>query len=569
MEIYKGTATFSGIAIGKILYYSRGEYQIRQCLVSNIKKEISNFQEARLQAVQKLHELYEANRLLNEQEAGVFLRQIKLLESESYQNAIESSIANEKVNAAYAVMINRDELVETFRHLEEPVIRRRINDMQEISNRLIQILGGAAIRINLGDEPVILVAEALSPTEIMEMDKDKLLAVVMHHGSAVSHASIMAKTMEIPTLVDVAADDEWDGKTAIVDGYTGTFYLNPDAEIQKEYEIRLEADRREREELLKLKVQKDETKDGSHIGLYANIGNMSDLSSVLFYGAKGIGLLRSEFQYLGRENYPRENELFRAYKKVAETMGERLAVIRTADLGADKQAPYLDIPQETNPIMGNRGIRLCLDRRRMFKAQLRAIYRASAYGNLAMMFPMIDSEEEMDEIWQIIEEVKEGLREKNIPFKEIMTGIMIETPAAVMISRELAKHVDFLSIGTNDLTQYTMSVDRGNKKVSYLYSTFNPAVLRSIRHIIACGRETGIMVGMCGEAASDPMMVPLLLAFGLNEFSMSASAVLRTRKLVTGFSIKELQAVAEKAMSFATAAEVEAYMKEFMEKMTD
>lgn len=315
MEIYKGTATFSGIAIGKILYYSRGEYQIRQCLVSNIKKEIGNFQEARLQAVQKLHELYEANRLLNEQEAGVFLRQIKLLESESYQNAIESSIANEKVNAAYAVMINRDELVETFRHLEEPVIRRRINDMQEISNRLIQILGGAAIRINLGDEPVILVAEALSPTEIMEMDKDKLLAVVMHHGSAVSHASIMAKTMEIPTLVDVAADDEWDGKTAIVDGYTGTFYLNPDAEIQKEYEIRLEADRREREELLKLKAQKDETKDGSNIGLYANIGNMSDLSSVLFYGAKGIGLLRSEFQYLGRENYPREKNFSVHIKK--------------------------------------------------------------------------------------------------------------------------------------------------------------------------------------------------------------------------------------------------------------
>ena len=410
MEIYKGIATFSGIAIGKVLYYSRGEYQIRQCLVSNIKKEISDFQEARLQAVHKLQELYEASRLLNEQEARVFLRQIKLLDSESYQNAIESSIAHEKVNAAYAVMINRDELVETFRNLEEPVIRRRINDMQEISNRLIQILGGAAIRINLGDEPVILVAEALSPTEIMEMDKDKLLAVVMHHGSTVSHASIMAKTMEIPTLVDIAADDEWDGMTAIVDGYTGTFYLNPDAEIRREYEIRLEADHREREALLELKAQKDETKDGRKIGLYANIGNMSDLSSVLYYGAKGIGLLRSEFQYLGRENYPRENELFRAYKKVAETMGERLAVIRTADLGADKQAPYLDIPQETNPIMGNRGIRLCLDRRRMFKAQLRAIYRASAYGNLAMMFPMIDSEEEMDEIEMIIGEVKEGLR---------------------------------------------------------------------------------------------------------------------------------------------------------------
>ena len=532
MEIYKGTATFSGIAIGKVLYYSRGEYQIRQCLVSNIKKEISDFQEARLQAVHKLHELYEASRLLNEQEARVFLRQIKLLESESYQNAIESSIAHEKVNAAYAVMINRDELVETFRNLEEPVIRRRINDMQEISNRLIQILGGAAIRINLGDEPVILVAEALSPTEIMEMDKDKLLAVVMHHGSTVSHASIMAKTMEIPTLVDIAADDEWDGMTAIVDGYTGTFYLNPDAEIRREYEIRLEADHREREALLELKAQKDETKDGRKIGLYANIGNMSDLSSVLYYGAKGIGLLRSEFQYLGRENYPRENELFRAYKKVAETMGERLAVIRTADLGADKQAPYLDIPQETNPIMGNRGIRLCLDRRRMFKAQLRAIYRASAYGNLAMMFPMIDSEEEMDEIEMIIGEVKEGLREKDIPFKDIMTGIMIETPAAVMISRELAIRVDFLSIGTNDLTQYTLAMDRQNPLLKDKYNDHHPAVLRMVRMVVESAHKEGKRVGICGELAADTALTGKFLEMGVDFLSVVPACVLPVRKAI-------------------------------------
>ena len=532
MEIYKGIATFSGIAIGKVLYYSRGEYQIRQCLVSNIKKEISDFQEARLQAVHKLHELYEASRLLNEQEARVFLRQIKLLESESYQNAIESSIAHEKVNAAYAVMINRDELVETFRNLEEPVIRRRINDMQEISNRLIQILGGAAIRINLGDEPVILVAEALSPTEIMEMDKDKLLAVVMHHGSTVSHASIMAKTMEIPTLVDIAADDEWDGMTAIVDGYTGTFYLNPDAEIRREYEIRLEADHREREALLELKAQKDETKDGRQIGLYANIGNMSDLSGVLYYGAKGIGLLRSEFQYLGRENYPRENELFRAYKKVAETMGERLAVIRTADLGADKQAPYLDIPQETNPIMGNRGIRLCLDRRRMFKAQLRAIYRASAYGNLAMMFPMIDSEEEMDEIEKIIGEVKEGLREKDIPFKDIMTGIMIETPAAVMISRELAIRVDFLSIGTNDLTQYTLAMDRQNPLLKDKYNDHHPAVLRMVRMVVESAHKEGKRVGICGELAADTALTGKFLEMGVDFLSVVPACVLPVRKAI-------------------------------------
>lgn len=539
MEIYKGVATFSGIAIGKILYYSRGEYQIRQCLVSNIKKEIDDFQKAREQAVSKLRELYETNKSLNEQEARAFLDQAKLLDSESFQRAIESSIANEKVNAAYAVMTNRDELVETFRNLEEPVIRKRISDMQEISNRLIQILGGAAIRINLGEEPVILVAEALSPTEIMEMDKEKLLGVVMHHGSAVSHASIMTKTMEIPTLVDIAPDDEWDGMTAIVDGYTGTLYLDPDAEIKREYEIRLEADRKEREELLKLKSQKDETKDGRKIGLYANIGNMSDLSSVLFYGASGIGLLRSEFQYLGRENYPRENELFHAYKKLAETMGERTAVIRTADLGADKQASYLDIPSETNPIMGNRGIRLCLDRKRMFKAQLRAIYRASAYGNLAMMYPMIDSEEEMDQIEEIIREVKEGLDEKGIPYRDIRTGIMIETPAAVMISRELARRVNFLSIGTNDLTQYTLAMDRQNPLLKDKYNDHHPAVLRMIKMVVEAAHQENRQAGICGEIAADTELTETFLRMGVDFLSVVPACILPVRKAIRATDLGE------------------------------
>ena len=523
MEIYKGVATFSGIAIGKILYYSRGEYQIRQCLVSNIKKEIDDFQKAREQAASKLRELYETNKSLNEQEARAFLDQAKLLDSESFQRAIESSIANEKVNAAYAVMTNRDELVETFRNLEEPVIRKRISDMQEISNRLIQIL----------------VAEALSPTEIMEMDKEKLLGVVMHHGSAVSHASIMTKTMEIPTLVDIAPDDEWDGMTAIVDGYTGTLYLDPDAEIKREYEIRLEADRKEREELLKLKSQKDETKDGRKIGLYANIGNMSDLSSVLFYGASGIGLLRSEFQYLGRENYPRENELFHAYKKLAETMGERMAVIRTADLGADKQASYLDIPSETNPIMGNRGIRLCLDRKRMFKAQLRAIYRASAYGNLAMMYPMIDSEEEMDQIEEIIREVKEGLDEKGIPYRDIRTGIMIETPAAVMISRELARRVNFLSIGTNDLTQYTLAMDRQNPLLKDKYNDHHPAVLRMIKMVVEAAHQENRQAGICGEIAADTELTETFLRMGVDFLSVVPACILPVRKAIRATDLGE------------------------------
>ena len=540
MEIYKGTATFSGIAIGKILYYSRGEYQIRQCLVSNIKKEIQDFHGARNQVIQTLKRLYEENRQINEQAANIFLGQIRLLESESYQKAIESCISSEKVNAAYAVMTNRDEVTETFRNLEEPVVRRRIQDIQEVSGKLIQILGGACVKINLGEDPVIVVSESLAPTEIMEMDKDKLLAVVMHHGSAVSHTSIVAKTMEIPSLVDVETDDEWDGHTAIVDGYTGTLYLDPDQEIKKEYRIRLEADKKEKEELLELKNQADETVDGTKIGLYANIGNMSDLNNVLYYGASGIGLLRSEFQYLGRENYPRENELFRAYKKLAETMGDRLTVIRTADLGADKQAPYLDIPEENNPIMGNRGIRLCLDRKLMFKAQLRAIYRASAYGNLAVMYPMVASEPEMDEIEELVREVKEGLTEKEIPFRNIQTSIMIETPAAVMISRELAKRVDFLSIGTNDLTQYTLAMDRQNPLLKSKYDDHHPAILRMIRMVVEAGHAEGKPVGICGEIAADTGLTETFLRMGVDFLSVVPACILPVRKALreTDLSVK-------------------------------
>ena len=530
MEIYKGTATFSGIAIGKILYYSRGEYQIRQCLVSNIKKEIQKFQEARAEAVKGLKELYEANRQSSHKEAEYLKGQIRLLESDSYQRAIESCISTEKVNAAYAVMTNRDEVTETFRNLEEPVIKRRIQDIQEISGRLIQILGGSCVKINLGNDPVIVVAESLAPTEIMEMDKDKLLAVVMHHGSAVSHTSIVAKTMEIPSLVDISVEDDWDGQTAIVDGYTGTLYLNPDEETKKEYRIRLEADKKEKEELLQLKNQSDETKDGRKIGLYANIGNMSDLNNVLYYGAAGIGLLRSEFQYLGRENYPRENELFRAYKKLAETMGDKIAVIRTADLGADKQAPYLDIPEETNPIMGNRGIRLCLDRKLMFKAQLRAIYRASAYGNLAMMYPMVSSEAEMDEIQHLTEEVKEGLKEKDIPFRNIQTSIMIETPAAVMISRELAKRVDFLSIGTNDLTQYTLAMDRQNPLLKNKYDDHHPAILRMIQMVVEAAHAEGKKAGICGEIAADTRLTETFVHMGVDFLSVVPACILPVRK---------------------------------------
>lgn len=530
MDIYKGTGAFPGIAIGKIVYYHRSEYQIRQYEITDVKSELSIFRQARARVIEQLTELYEKNCTIQESQAELFLRQKDLLEGKSFQRAIESIIQNEKVNSAYAVMTTRDEILSTFRNLEEPAIKERLANIREISDRLISELGGVSPRIDLGDEPVIVVTESITPTELMEMDKDKLLAIVTHHGSDISHAAILVKTMNIPALIEIDTDTEWDGQLAIVDGYTGSLYINPDEEVKKEYEIRRQADMEEREELLKLREEPDVTKDGRRIEIYANIGNMDDLNSVLYYGAAGIGLLRSEFQYLGRENYPRENELFLAYKKIAETMGDRIAVIRTADLGADKQAEYLNIPDETNPIMGNRGIRLCLDRKKMFKAQLRAIFRASAYGNLALMYPMISSEEEMDEIDAIIREVKSGLDDKGIPYKDVKTGIMIETPAAVMISRELARRVDFLSLGTNDLSQYTLAMDRQNPLLRKKYNDHHPAVLRMIKMVIEAGHAENKRVCICGELAADTALTEEFLRMGVDCLSVVPACILPVRK---------------------------------------
>ena len=530
MDVYKGTGAFSGIAIGKILYYHKSEYQMRQYEITDVKTELNIFRQARTRVMEQLEDLYEKNCIIQGTQAEIFLRQKNLLEGKSFQRAIESVIQSEKVNSAYAVMTTRDEMLKTFRNLEEPAIKERLDNMREISDRLIGELGGISPRIDLGDEPVIVVTESITPTELMEMDKDKLMANVTHHGSDMSHAAIMAKTMNIPALLEIDTDSEWDGRQAIVDGYTGTLYIDPDEEVKKEYEIRRQADKEEREELLKLRREPDITKDGRKIEIYANIGNMDDLNSVLYYGAAGIGLLRSEFQYLGRENYPRENELFLAYKKIAETMGEKLTVIRTADLGADKQAEYLNIPDETNPIMGNRGIRLCLDRKRMFKAQLRAIFRASAYGNLALMYPMISSEEEMDEIEEIIREVKIGLDEKGIPYKHIKTGIMIETPAAVMISRELARRVDFLSLGTNDLSQYTLAMDRQNPLLRKKYNDHHPAVLRMIQMVIEAGHAENRRVCICGELAADTALTEEFLRMGVDCLSVVPACILPVRK---------------------------------------
>lgn len=540
MEIYKGASAFAGIAIGKIRFYRKGEYQIRQHQADDIKMEQRNFDVARRHVMQTLKEEYDSAGISEAIEHQV-LEQAELLGSGSFLRAVQSMISGEKVTAAYAVQTTRDELNGTFGNLKDPSIKERIHNVSRVSDLLLEILGKEEKKINLGEEPIILAADALSPAELMEMDKEKLLGIVTRKGSATSHTAILAKSMDIPCVTGVgipASEEEWEDTVAIIDGYTGTLYLEPDREVRREYEIRRKADLVEREALLKLKDEKDITLDGKEVGIYANIGSLDDLNSALYYGARGIGLLRSEFQYLGRESYPGEEELFQAYKKTAQTMDDRLVVIRTADLGADKQAAYLEIPQETNPLMGNRGIRFCLDRKNLFKTQIRAIYRASWYGNLGMMYPMISEEEEMDAIEELIREVKAELSSEGIPFKNIRTGIMMETPAAVMIGEELARRVDFLGIGTNDLTQYTLAMDRQNPLLQKKYNDHHPAVVRMIKMIIDAGHKENCKVCLCGELAADTRLTETFLRMGVDALSVVPACILPVRKALQAARVK-------------------------------
>lgn len=540
MEIYKGASAFAGIAIGKIRFYRKGEYQLRQHQADDIKTEQRNFDIARRHVMQTLKEEYDSAGISEAIEHQI-LEQAELLGSGSFLRAVQSMISGEKVTAAYAVQTTRDELNGTFGNLKDPSIKERIHNVSRVSDLLLEILGKEEKKINLGEEPVILAADALSPAELMEMDKDKLLGIVTRKGSATSHTAILAKSMDIPCVTGVgipASEEEWEDTVAIIDGYTGTLYLEPDREVRREYEIRRKADLVEREALLKLKDEKDITLDGKEVGIYANIGSLDDLNSALYYGARGIGLLRSEFQYLGRESYPGEEELFQAYKKTAQTMGDRLVVIRTADLGADNQAAYLEIPQETNPLMGNRGIRFCLDRKNLFKTQIRAIYRASWYGNLGMMYPMISEEEEMDAIEELIREVKAELSSEGIPFKNIRTGIMMETPAAVMIGEELARRVDFLGIGTNDLTQYTLAMDRQNPLLQKKYNDHHPAVVRMIKMIIDAGHKENCKVCLCGELAADTRLTETFLRMGVDALSVVPACILPVRKALRAARVK-------------------------------
>jgi phosphotransferase system enzyme I (PtsI) len=539
MEKYTGKSIFKGIAIGKILFYQKGEQPVKRVKIEDTAEQIKRYEDARAKAAEQLQGLYEkALKEVGEANAAVFEVHQMMLEDDDYIDSVVNIIETQQVNAEFAVATTGDNFAKMFAEMEDDYFKARAADVKDISERMVNILSGNESGGALGDEPVIVVAEDLAPSETVQMDKEKLLAFVTRLGSANSHTAILARTMNIPALIEVDIKEEWNGKMAVVDGYTGTFYIDPDEETLKKMQEKKEEDIKARELLQELKGKEDITVDGKHIKLYANIGGVKDVTSVLANDAAGIGLFRSEFLYLEADNYPDEEAQFQAYKTVAENMAGKKVIVRTLDIGADKQVDYFNLAHEENPAMGYRAIRICLDRRDIFRTQLRALLRASAYGNIGIMYPMIISVDEVKEIKKIVESIKAELTEKGIEYGEVEQGIMIETPAAVMISDLLAEEVDFFSIGTNDLTQYTLAIDRQNSKLDNIYDSHHPAVLRMIQKTIENGHKAGCWVGICGELGADMTLTETFLKMGIDELSVSPTFVLPIRKLIREMSTK-------------------------------
>ena len=539
MEKYTGKSIFKGIAIGKILFYQKGEQPVKLVKIEDTAEQIKRYEDARAKAAEQLQGLYEkALKEVGEANAAVFEVHQMMLEDDDYIDSVVNIIETQQVNAEFAVATTGDNFAKMFAEMEDDYFKARAADVKDISERMVNILSGNESGGAIGDEPVIVVAEDLAPSETVQMDKEKLLAFVTRLGSANSHTAILARTMNIPALIEVDIKEEWSGKMAVVDGYTGTFYIDPDEETLKKMQEKKEEDIKARELLQELKGKEDITVDGKHIKLYANIGGVKDVASVLANDAAGIGLFRSEFLYLEADNYPDEEAQFQAYKTVAENMAGKKVIVRTLDIGADKQVDYFNLDHEENPAMGYRAIRICLDRRDIFRTQLRALLRASAYGNIGIMYPMIISVDEVKEIKKIVESIKAELTEKGIEYGEVEQGIMIETPAAVMISDLLAEEVDFFSIGTNDLTQYTLAIDRQNSKLDNIYDAHHPAVLRMIQKTIENGHKAGCWVGICGELGADMTLTETFLKMGIDELSVSPTFVLPIRKLIREMSTK-------------------------------
>ena len=535
MEQYQGKSVFGGVAIGRIHVFSKGQQQVKRIKVQDTEAEKKRYREAVQTAITELQGLYDkALKEVGEANAAIFEMHQMMLEDEDFTESVENIIDSQSVNEEYAVASTGDNFAQMFASMDDEYMRGRAADVKDISERLVSVLNGASRQQMDADEPVIVMAVDLAPSETVQMDKDKVLSFVTTQGSVNSHTAILARTMSIPALigVDMPLDAELEGKFAIVDGDNGTVYIDPSEDVLAQMQEKKEQAEEKKQLLQQLKGKETITKDGKKIKLYANIGNSKDLAMVLQNDAEGIGLFRSEFLYLEKEDYPTENEQFMVYKMVAETMAGKQVIIRTLDIGADKQCDYFNMDPEDNPALGYRAIRICLTRPEVFKTQLRALYRASAFGNISIMYPMITSVWEVKQIKKIVEEVKEELRSQNIEFGEVAQGIMIETPAAVMISRELAKEVDFFSIGTNDLTQYTLAIDRQNPKLDDFYDAHHPAVLEMIRMVAQNAHAEGIWAGICGELGADLELTEQFLQMGIDELSVSPGRILPIRKIV-------------------------------------
>lgn len=526
----EGKSVFSGIAIGKCKVFGKKDSLVKRNKITDTAAEIKRFSQAKEQAKGQLALLYDkALREVGEANAMIFEVHQMMLDDLDYVESITNMISSQGINAEFAVATTGDNFAEMFAAMDDDYMRERAADVKDISNRVISILQGEHGQGELGDEPVILLADDLAPSETVQLDKSKVLSFVTRHGSTNSHTAILARTMNIPALIGVDFPEEAEGKLAIVDGKKGLLILEPsDEELESYRELRRQEESNAKL-LQELKGQENITKDGKTIQLYANIGGVGDVAAVLANDAGGIGLFRSEFLYLESSDYPTEEQQFKAYRTVAENMAGKKVIIRTLDIGADKQVDYFDLEKEENPAMGYRAIRICLDRKDVFKTQLRAIYRASYYGKISIMFPMIISVEEVQQAKAMCEEVKEELRSEGIPFADVELGVMIETPAAAMISDLLAREVDFFSVGTNDLTQYTLAIDRQNPKLDAIYDPHHEAVLRMLKMIVDNGHQGGCWVGICGELGADTTLTETFLQMGIDELSVSPSMILRVR----------------------------------------
>ena len=535
MKRFLGKSVYKGIALGRVLVLNKDEDKIKRQRIGDVDAELERLRTAVATATKQLQELYDkAVEEVGEASAAIFEVHQMMLEDEDFLDAICNTIRTEEINAEYAVATTGDNFSDMFANMDDDYMRARAADIKDISNRLIRALSGKSASGMNCEEPVIIVADDLSPSETVQMDKEKILAFVTVHGSTNSHTAILARMMNIPALVGVKLDlgELKDGELAIVDGVTGEVIFEPDENEVEAAKAKLEAEKNKALLLQELKGKATETKSGKRINLYANIGSVSDLVYVLENDANGIGLFRSEFLYLGREDFPTEEEQFLAYKQVAQTMAGKKVIIRTLDIGADKKVDYFNLESEDNPAMGYRAIRICLSQPDVFKTQLRALFRAAKYGNISIMYPMIISTEEVDRIYEIVSEVKDELDEQGIPYAVPEQGIMIETPAAVMIADELAEKVDFFSIGTNDLTQYTLAIDRQNARLDAFYNPHHKAILRMIKMVTDSAHKYGKWVGICGELGADATLTETFVKMGIDELSVSPSMVLPIRKLI-------------------------------------